>query len=331
LMRWPKKIPAGLVNENLASTIDILPTLSEITGAKLPENKIDGISILPMMLGDTLAQPREEFYYYYMGSLIAVRKNNWKLVFPHIYRSYLNEEPGIDGFPGPTNIGIVKEMELYDLSNDIGEQNNVIASHPEIVLELKVIGDSARSDLGDRILNAKGKNVRYPGRIRLEQDSIDHAAIGKTITINGEYASQYSGYGDETLLNGALGSFDYSNNEWLGFEGDDFEAIIDLEDIIEVKDISCGFLLNQKSWIFIPEIVSISVSEDGESYHTIKTYDDDASVHIKAQRVVRYKASMEPTNIRYVKIQAKNIGECPEWHSGAGSKAWLFVDEVTIN
>lgn len=331
MMRWPDHIPAGMFNNNLASTIDILPTLSEITGATLPDKKIDGVSILPMLLGDEQIKPREEFYYYYMGDLIAVRKNQWKLVFPHEYVSYLNEKPGLDGYPGPTHMGIVEEMELYNLSMDIGEQNNIIASHPEIVDELLMMGDSARSDLGDRILNVQGKNVRYPGRIRLELDSIMHVAIDKTITIKSEYASQYAGHGDQTLLNGALGSFDYTDNEWLGFEGNDFEAIIDLENLMEVKEISCGFLLNQKSWIFIPEIVSISVSEDGKSYDSIKIYDDDASVHIIAQRVVRYKANMEPTKIRYIKIEAKNIGLCPDWHSGAGSKAWLFVDEITVN
>jgi len=330
LMKWPAKIPAGISNHHLASTLDILPTLSEITGASLPTNKIDGISMLPLILGEESAPTREQFYYYYMGDLIAVRKNNWKLVFPHKYRSYLNEEPGIDGFPGPTHQEHLKEMELYDLSKDISEEHNVIALYPELVEELMIIGDSARIDLGDRLENIKGENVRLPGRIRMEQDSIKHLAIDKKITIYTEYAVQYSGEGDQTIINGALGSLDYSDRQWLGFEGQDFKALIDLETKVEVKEITCGFLLNQKSWIFTPDSIIISISEDGKNYKTIKSFGEGAVQQKKSQRVIRYQADMEPSQIRYVKIEAKNIGECPAWHSGAGSKAWLFVDEIVI-
>lgn len=330
IMRWPNRIPAGSLNQHLASTIDILPTLCEITDSKLPDNKIDGISMLPMMMGDELAQTREEFYYYYMGDLIAVRKNNWKLVFPHEYTSYQDVEPRNDGYPGPINIGVIEEMELYNLAEDIGEQHNVIQDHPEIVQELMVIGDSARSDLGDGILNMKGKNNRYPGRIRQEQKNIENLAIDKSIDIKNDYASKYSGQGDQTLINGLCGSLDYTDMDWLGFEGVDIEVLVDLEDAMEVKEVSCGFLLNQKSWIFIPDSLEILVSEDGKEYTTIKTVNDDAKVHIIAQRVVRYKAEIEPRMVRYVKVKAKNIKECPSWHSGAGSDAWLFIDEIAI-
>ena len=65
-------------------SIDILPTLAAITGARLPEKKIDGVSILPLMLGDKNAFPRHEFLYYYQeNSLEAVQRDYWKLVLPH--------------------------------------------------------------------------------------------------------------------------------------------------------------------------------------------------------------------------------------------------------
>lgn len=330
LMRWPRKIPAGSINEHLASSIDVLPTLCEITGSKLPDHMIDGISMLPMMLGDELAKTREQFYYYYMGDLIAVRKNNWKLVFPHEYTSYENLAPGKNGCPGPVAVAVIEEMELYDLSNDIGEQQNVIEDHPGIVQELMVIGDSARSDLGDGIMKMKGRNNRYPGLIRQEQKYIENLAIGKSIVIKNDYASKYSGQGEQTLINGLCGSLNYSDNDWLGFEGVDIEVLIDLEDTMEVKEISCGFLLNQRAWIFIPDRLEVSVSEDGAVYSIVKSVNDDARIHIITQKVVRYKTEMEPRKIRYIKVKAKNIGECPSWHAGVGSEAWLFIDEISI-
>ncbi|MCF8373422.1 MAG: sulfatase [Bacteroidales bacterium] len=330
MMRWPDVIPAGLVCDKIASTIDILPTLSEISGTSLPEKKIDGVSILSLMEGKKEANPRNQFYYYYGGDLIAVRKDNWKLVFPHKYRSYKGVEPGKDGFPGPYSKGVVAEEELYDLDKDISESTNLAAQYPEIVEELSIIGDSARSELGDRIQNRKGKSVREPGRRTVQKKNVKHLAINKTISIKNEYSYQYDGSGPKTLINGVLGSLDYSDDEWLGFEGNDLDAIIDLEELTAISEIECGFLVNQKSWIFGPEKVDISVSGDGKKYTLVQSFTEDGQIQDNAQEVKKFKVDLNNAKIQFIKVHAKNIGTCPDWHDGAGSKAWLFVDEITV-
>src|SRR5690606_36423652 len=84
IMRWPDVIPAGTVCGKLASTIDILPTVVDISGAEQPENQIDGVNILPLLRGDRDANPRDHFFYYHRkNSLEAVRQGKWKLVLPH--------------------------------------------------------------------------------------------------------------------------------------------------------------------------------------------------------------------------------------------------------
>jgi len=98
LMRWPGQIPAGISTNQIAATIDILPTLAAITGAPLPEKKIDGVNILSLLKNEPGANPRNEYWYYYGGELRAVRRGKWKLYFPHEYRSYRGVEPGRDGF-----------------------------------------------------------------------------------------------------------------------------------------------------------------------------------------------------------------------------------------
>ena len=99
LMRWPGVIPAGRVNNQLAANIDLLPTFAAITGAALPARKIDGVNILAMLEGDGNATPRTEMLYYFKeNSLEAVRRGDWKLVFPHQYRLIL--VPGTKGMPG---------------------------------------------------------------------------------------------------------------------------------------------------------------------------------------------------------------------------------------
>lgn len=165
IMKWPGHIPEGLVCNKIAATIDILPTLATITKAPLPAHKIDGVNILPLMTGDQNANPREVFLYYYNANCLeAVRKNQWKLVFPHPSRTYEGFAPGQDGAGGKTS-SVRVESALYDLRRDPGERYDVKESNPEVVAELSKIADEARLDLGDGIMNIKGANVREPGRV----------------------------------------------------------------------------------------------------------------------------------------------------------------------
>ena len=163
LMKWPGVIPEGRVCNKLACTIDILPTLAEITETHLPEKKIDGVNILPLLTGDSLANPREILYYYFHeNSLDAIRKDNWKLVFPHEYVSYEGIIPGNDGFPGKT-ARHETGLALYNLRRDPGERYDVKSLYPEVVSELTKLADQAREDLGDDLTGNPGKNRRKPG------------------------------------------------------------------------------------------------------------------------------------------------------------------------
>jgi arylsulfatase len=329
VIQWPTKIPKGIESDNIAATIDILPTLAEITGAPLPEKKIDGVSILPLLTAQEGARPRDNYLFYYYRDLIAVRKDNWKLVFPHTYRSYETVEPGKDGFPGPYAIGKTMVPELYNLDKDINESKNLFNEYPEIVEELDIIAEKARVELGDKLNKIKGIEVRPPGRIQQKLKKADHLAIGKKIEVLSEYNWQYSGSGDSTLINGILGSFDYSDDQWLGFHGNDFEAVIDLQEIKPLQKIDCGFLINQGSWIFAPEEVTISVSTDGKNYKIAETFRQEAQAKAK-QDVTRLSAFFLDEEARYIKVFAKGVNTCPEWHIGRGEKAWLFVDEIVI-
>jgi len=166
IMKWPSQIPPGSVCNKLASTIDLFPTFADILNLELPDKKIDGTSILSLMKAQPGANPREVFYYYYQkDALEAVRKNEWKLVFPHSHRTYEGLEPGLGGHSGPTRTAETS-LALYNLRRDPGERYDVKGLYPDIVEELQRIGDEAREDLGDRLMDVKGKNLRMPGRVQ---------------------------------------------------------------------------------------------------------------------------------------------------------------------
>ena len=165
IMQWPSTIPKGVVSANLACAIDFLPTIAEVTGASLPDHTIDGVSLLPLLEGNLEHDPREILYYYYgRNNLEAIRYKHWKLVFPHISRSYKNVLPGNDGWPGPYSRDTAS-LSLYNLRRDPGEYYDVQALYPEVVEEIQKIAIEARNDLGDNLTDHPGENRRQPGKL----------------------------------------------------------------------------------------------------------------------------------------------------------------------
>ncbi len=159
IMRWSGQITANTECNNIASTIDLLPTIAKITGATLPENKIDGVNILPLLKNENDANPRDHFFYYYCGSLGAVRQGKWKLLFPQEMRSYVDMEPGKDGYPGRTK-KLKVGLELYNLEDDISETKNLVNDYPDIVKKLEGLADKIRFELGDKLTNVEGNEIR---------------------------------------------------------------------------------------------------------------------------------------------------------------------------
>ncbi|MDP1817677.1 MAG: sulfatase [Leadbetterella sp.] len=167
LMTWKGKIPAGMIANNLSAGLDILPTIVEATGAKMPKRRIDGVSLLSVLAGNTTVNPRTTFLYYYRrNNLEAVRDENWKLVFPHPGRTYVGFSAGKDGMPGGANENFAFEGGLYDLRRDPGERYNVIADNPEVVKRLTHLAEEARQDIGDELTKSEGKNRRTIGKIK---------------------------------------------------------------------------------------------------------------------------------------------------------------------
>ncbi|MEZ6064368.1 MAG: sulfatase [Planctomycetaceae bacterium] len=163
IMRWPGRIPAGTTCDEVAATIDLLPTIAGIIGAKLPDHPIDGLDIWPLIAGtEGATSPHEAYLYYWGNELQAIRSGDWKLHFPHSYRS-LTAEPGRDGKPAGYTEGHT-EQALYNLREDIGEQSNVAAEHPEQVQRLEALAEAARAELGDSRLNRPVQAFRPPQR-----------------------------------------------------------------------------------------------------------------------------------------------------------------------
>ena len=162
LMWWPGTIPAGSVCSTPAMTIDILPTVAELIGAKLPAHKIDGKSIVNLVTGKNDKSPQEAYYFYYGQQLQAIRMGKWKLHFPHGYRTMAGRPGGTGGIPtkySQAKIG----LSLFNLEEDIGESTDVKAKHPKVVAKMQALGQAMRKELGDQ--GKKGSGQREAGRL----------------------------------------------------------------------------------------------------------------------------------------------------------------------
>ncbi len=147
---WPGKIPAGTSTSAMTSMMDILPTFAKLGGAPLPtDRKLDGVDIWPVLTGDPITPPRDQFYYYRGLNLEAVRSGPWKL-----HLSLADDGPGRgNNKPRP---------QLFSLDDDIGETKDVASEHPDIVARLQKLAKEMESDLG---LTDVGPGCRPLGRV----------------------------------------------------------------------------------------------------------------------------------------------------------------------
>jgi hypothetical protein len=153
----------------------------------------------------------------------------------------------------------------------------------------------------------------------------------RKIAIAHPYAPQYSAGGDLALINFIRGGENFRTGAWQGYEGVDLDATIDLGAVNKVSKVSAGFLQDHNSWIFYPVEIEVLVSTDGKDFRRVGLTVPEGPVNDPEVRVLGYAAEFEPIEARYIRLVAKNPGICPPWHVGAGSKAWIFCDEIIID
>jgi arylsulfatase A-like enzyme len=167
----------------LVASIDLLPSLAGLCGGTLPEKKIDGIDVWPLLSGKTPLSPRKTFAYFNGTALHAVRSGKWKLHVPHEYLE-VAAAPGTAGKPSnwenmkPLAIensgigGIASRhgyrvepllLSLFDLEQDPSESRDVSAQHPQLVEELLSLAEGFRSELGDSAQKMTGSGNRPAG------------------------------------------------------------------------------------------------------------------------------------------------------------------------
>jgi hypothetical protein len=167
--------------------------------------------------------------------------------------------------------------------------------------------------------------------------TVSRKIYGETLKIDGsreinletEYANQYAAGGDRTLIDFLRGSTEFKTGEWQGYWGEDLIAVVDLGENKTISHAALGALQDTKPWIIYPSKVEFLISSDGKNFTSFGSIENDvpADDYTVQHRDFDVYGKAEA---RYVKVIATTYGALPDWHLGAGGKAWLFVDEIVI-
>jgi len=152
----------------------------------------------------------------------------------------------------------------------------------------------------------------------------------RTVKLYSEYSNQYTGGGPNGLIDGIRASSDYSTNGWQGYQGVDFDAVIDLGSVQKIRTVSSEYLQTQRSWIFLPVKVKYFSSLNGNDFQLLGVVNSMVEPAADGEIIKNFTLENLNINTRYIRVVAENIKNNPGWHRSPGGSSWIFVDEVFI-
>lgn len=167
-------------------------------------------------------------------------------------------------------------------------------------------------------------------QLALEIAKKPNKALGKKVTTLTK-PKKYAEENPMVLTDGALGGSSFYSN-WLGYEGNDLEVVLDLEEPQQISSISMAFLQVTNHIVFLPETVNYLGSTDGKNYFELGTVTNKnpLSKKSKVNDIQYFDAVFNQRKVRYLKVKAKNT-KTPYWHHAAGLPSWVFADEIIVD
>lgn len=154
-------------------------------------------------------------------------------------------------------------------------------------------------------------------------------AYKKPVKMLTEYSNEYPVGGGAALTDGFHGPDNYDCN-WLGFQGDNCVAVVDLKSVKRVDRIETSWLQDWYAWIWLPLKVKFSVSTDGKNFMPVGELPDTVPDTTNGAFVKAFDVNFPAVKARYIKVDAISRKVCPNWHLGAGQKSWIFIDEIVV-
>ena len=167
--------------------------------------------------------------------------------------------------------------------------------------------------------------------------SMDTEAVFKrrpndwTVKVISGYSTQYTGGGDNAIVDGIRGTVNFASGEWQGVQGKPYEAVIDLQRETSIREVGGSFLQVAGPWIWMPANIRFEISNNGSDWEEVADIKTDVPLTEMKPTIKEFRQAISLVKARYVRVRAFNIGKIPSWHLGAGGDPWIFVDEIFIN
>jgi predicted alpha-1,2-mannosidase len=207
---------------------------------------------------------------------------------------------------------------MYSINGKIGDAGNKVYTQSFLLdsnatLQAKTFAGNNRESV---VTSARFYKLRY----------------NYQITIVSKANAQYMAEGAQSLMDGIRGDADWRKGSWLGYQGQNFECVVDLKSEKEISELGLGCLQDSRSWIVFPTEVQFYGSNDNKTFTLLQTI---SNTQVKAQdntvqTMMLSKLLAQKTKVKYLKVVARNFGKLPAWHLGAGGEAFIFVDELLI-
>ena len=179
---------------------------------------------------------------------------------------------------------------------------------------------------------ANGKTMEEKSHIAREDFHFSKSTTHPVLLLQG-CNPQYRFSGAELLTNGLRAKdTNHNSGQWIGFNGQDMEAIIDLGQSESVEQVIFHTCIEKGSWIYDARNIDIAVSNDGEHWDTVYQKELPALTEASPNQINEHRCTFTPRQARFVKVKATPEHSIPSWHTGAAGKpAFLFVDELEVN
>ena len=220
-------------------------------------------------------------------------------------------------------------------------EKTISIEHPDPKVKLVYTIDGSEPKANSKVYTGpftsdSSITIKAKAILNLESSSITTANAYRKpnnwkIAIQSQYNKQYDAGGDEGIIDGQHGTTNWRSGGWQGFQGQDFNCIVDLGKVTPIQYVTAEFLQDTRSWILYPKQVSYEISEDGINYKPFGVIENGvAADDYNLQMRTFLHNNMVKANARYVKIKATNFGKLPDWHQGNGGDAFIFIDEIEV-
>lgn len=160
-----------------------------------------------------------------------------------------------------------------------------------------------------------------------------HEGLNIEPAVNATFSPYYTAGGKLGLTDGIMATMDFRDGKWQGYQVENqLEMTLELNELTSLTTFASNFYQYNNAWIFAPTQVEYFISQDGESFESIGVVEPTITLKEKGKFIEHFVIELnEPKTVSIVKMVAKSIGPCPDWHDAAGSPSWLFVDEFYVN